>query len=387
MLAVYLLHAALYAAAPDAAGPFDFPEFRLHQNLNVVGAARYAGSVLRLTDARLNTSGAAWYPSKEPVASGFDTEFQFQLTEPGGLGSGADGLAFVLQSSGASALAGRGSAGGWGLGDGHRDRRSPGIPRAIAIFFDTFQNSEDHDPSDNYIGIFNNGRPDKMHWPARRLAYTPDLRVTLKDGNVHTARILYRPPLLSIYLDDPATPVLVAAADIGLVTDQSGFAWVGFTASTGSGYENHDILSWSFHSADVSSAMVSSNISFFMDKCLPGRNLCTPDRAIVEPIQPGRFHIVLPANLEWGASVANPSGREVAIDNPRGTVCWDLKGRGATGCSGPDGSPHIAGTLDKDKPAGALIVKTEKGRTWFSVNDTAFDDNEGYFEFEVAISP
>ena len=382
VLAVFLLGRSVIAADPESDRHFDYPHFSRDQRLNLLGAAHYFGTALRLTDARQQTSGAAWYPVKVPTAQGFDTEFQFQLTEQGGLGNGADGFAFVLQTNGPSALAGRGSAGGWGLGDGQRNRGSPGIPRAIAVFFDTHRNTEDHDPSGNYIGVFTNGRPGKMHWPARRLGFTTDLRVMLKDENRHRARLLYRPPLLTIYLDDP-DPVLVVPVDVAVAADQQGLAWIGFTAATGAGYENHDILSWSFHTADVSSAMVSSNISFFMDNCLSGRNFCTPDHAIVEQIQPDHFHMVLPANLKWGASIANPSGRDVSIDNQRGTVCWDMKQRGAEGCGGPDGNPNRRGPLDKTKPAGSLIIKTEKGRTWFSINDASFDDNEGYFEFEV----
>ena len=348
------------------------------------------GRVLRLTEARVNVAGAAWYGEKQPVSQGFDTTFQFKLTEQGGLGNGADGFAFVVQNSDPSAVAGRGSAGGWGFGDGHRNKNRPGIPRALAVFFDTFKNDEDHDPSDNYIVICNNGGPRQMRWPPRRLKFTRQLPVFLKDGQTHTARIVYKAPVISVFLDDLSTPVLISPVDMSLVSDAEGRAFVGFTASTGSGWENHDILSWSFSVTDVSSAMVSSNISFFMDSCLAGRSLCTPDRAIAEEKQPGRYHIVLPANLEWGAVIPNPGGHAVNIDNLRGTVCWDLKGRGPDGCSGADGNAggHSGeGFLNPEKPPGSLIVKTSEGRTKFSVNDRsgAFRDNEGYFEFDAEI--
>lgn len=329
--------------------------------------------------------GGVWYGAKEPVGKGFETTFRFKLTEQGGLGHGADGLAFVMQNSGPAALAGKGSAGGWGFGDGERNRHSLGIPRAIAIFFDTFKNEEDHDPSDNYIEICSNGGPRQMKWPPHRMAYTPRLAVNLKDGQTHTARIRYKPPVVSVFLDDDSRPVLVSAVDASLVADPAGSAWVGFTASTGSGYENHDLLSWSFNATDVSSAMVSSNITFLMENCAPGHNLCTPERAIVDEIKPGRYHVVLPGNLEWGASVPNPRGREVVVNDAHGTVCWDLQARGPEGCSGPDGSSGVTGGLSKDKPAGALIIKTHGGRTYFSVNDSNFKDNEGYFEFEVEV--
>src|SRR5262249_41698078 len=158
--------------------------------------------------------------------------------------------------------------------------------------------------------------------------------------------LLFRPPVLSVYLDNPSKPVLTTAVDLSLVADPQGAAWIGFTASTGSGYENHDILSWVFNATEVTSAMVSANISFFIDNCQPGHNLCPPDRAIVEEIGPGRYHVVLPANLKWGASIPNPSQREVSIDDARGTSCWDLPARGADGCSGPDGNSGIPGTLN-----------------------------------------
>lgn len=113
MVALCLWRGALAAQDPPAT-PFDFPDFTSHQNLNIVGDAHYSGNAVRLTDARLQMAGGVWYTAKEPVAGGFDTTFKFQLTEQGGLGNGADGLAFVLQNDAPSALAGRGSAGGWG---------------------------------------------------------------------------------------------------------------------------------------------------------------------------------------------------------------------------------------------------------------------------------
>jgi hypothetical protein len=42
---------------------------------------------------------------------------------------------------------------------------------------------------------------------------------------------------------------------------------------------------------------------------------------MIEEKGPGEYHIVLPANLEWGASVPNPSGQMVRVKNARGTVC------------------------------------------------------------------
>lgn len=352
---------------------FSFDDFSSGEGLHLLGAAVSAPPALRLTPARNNQAGAAWFGEKQAVVNGFVTTFRFQLTDQGGLGKGADGFAFVLQNSGPGALAGIGSAGGWALGNGVGDPNTPGIPLSIAIFFDTFRNGEIKDPSDNYIALCTNGRIGEMRWPPSRLAYTRKLKVKLKDRQPHTARIIYRPPVLSVELD--GATALAAAVDVRFVADQEGASWVGFTASTGAGFENHDILSWTFSAGprpDVTSdlSIVTSSISFQNVPCLPDRNLCTPERAIIEPAGAGRWRVVLPAHLEWGASVPTPEGRQVVVSNERGMVCWDLERSGAAGCGGP---------------TAALLTRVRDGRTWFSVKDPTgqFADNEGYFEFIV----
>ena len=310
---------------------------------------------------------------KQSVLNGFETTFRFQLTEQGGLGRAPTGSPSCCQNAGPDALAGRGSAGGWALGDGMGDKQRPGIPLSIAIFFDTFKNGEIKDPSDNFVTVSTNGKIGEMRWPPSRLAYTRRLKVHLKDRQVHTARIAYRPPVMSVELD--GAPVLNAAVDLRFVTGPEGASWVGFTASTGAGWENHDILSWTFSPRpDVSSnmALVSSTISFQSVPCMPDKNLCTPERAIVEQTGPGTWHVVLPAHLAWSASVPTPAGRQAVVSNARGMVCWDLERSGAEGCGGP---------------AVALETRDRNGRTWFSVKDQSgrFADNEGHLEFDVEV--
>jgi len=343
---------------------------------------------LRLTRAVPNRTGAVWFREKQPVRSGFETTFQFQLTHQDWFFHGTDGFAFVLQNSGPAALGGRGSAGGFGASDPSNPRHA-GIPSTIAVFFDTCRNPEEGDPSSNFIAIRANGTPTETRWPASRLAFTPQLSVRLTDRQVHTARILFQPPVLSVFLDGSTAPVLEAVVDLSIATDGQGNAWVGFTAATGSGWQNHDILTWSFDGAAVSSSMsmVSSDISFPMSECLPNRNLCTPERAFVEHTG-NSYHIVLPANLEWGASIPNSSGRTVVVTNAHGIVCWDLKAPGSEGCSGPSGNGTSAGAgfLVDDASAGAVIMRTREQHTWFSVNgrrDANFKDNEGFYEFDL----
>jgi len=73
--------------------------------------------------------------------------------------------------------------------------------------------------------------------------------------------------------------------------------------------------------------------------------------------------------------VPNPSGGQPGISAAAGTACLDAQSRSTSSCLGPQG--------------GALITKTENGRTYFSVKDpagaAAFASHEGYFEFDVTI--
>lgn len=364
-----------------------FDDFSSIQKLNLVGDAAVSGTALRLTHSRWNRSGAAWLREKQTIAAGFETTFQFQLTHQHGVCGGGDGFALVLQNSGPEALGGRGMAGGFAVTDPSNPRH-PGIPRSIAIFFDTCRNPEEGDPSSNYIAVCTTGRPAEMRWPAKRLAFTPNLDVQLKDGHVHTARIVFQPPILSVFLD--SSQVLATVADLSIVIDSEGKAWAGFTASTGWGFQNHDILNWSFEGGEASSnvSMVSSEITFLMANCLPDHNLCTPERAIVEG-KGASYHVILPGNLEWGVSIPNPDNRAVVIGHPHGIVCWN-KTAGSEECSGPSGKAAQAGVelLREDVLPGALIMRNREGRTWFSVNGRAgdsFKDQEGFYEFDVQI--
>jgi hypothetical protein len=138
---------------------------------------------------------------------------------------------------------------------------------------------------------------------------------------------------------------------------------------------------------DVSSSMFSadSTVSFAKFACMPNRSLCTPEREIVEERGDKQYHIVLPAQSEWGASIDNPAGATVIIRASSGMVCLAPES-----CSGPQGTGKAAGAdfLAPGKGIGALVSKTAGGRTYFSVNDCAgiaFRKHEGYFEFDAIV--
>ncbi len=386
-ITLLLIATIMLAAAPAR---IRFEDFAHTPGLELLGAAAVTNNTLRLTPAQRNKTGAIWLREKQPVLAKFETTFQFQLTHQSRILGGGDGFAFVMQNSGPGALGGLGSAGGFAVADSNYHHH-PGIPWSVAVFFDTWQNKNEGDPSDNFIAVRTNGRPAQMHWPAQRLAFTPELSVQLKDRRVHTARLLFDRPVLKVFLDDSTRPALQTALDLSLVADSEGKAWIGFTAATGWAFENHDILNWSFRGEEVSSdiSLVSSDISFPMSACLPNYNLCTPERTFISR-DGNKFHAILPGNAEWGLRVPNVTNARVMVTNAHGIVCWDLKERGSSGCTGPSGAEGHAGVgfLEEQAPAGGLISRTADGATWFSVNGrtgAAFKSNEGFYEFDIEV--
>jgi hypothetical protein len=395
------LLASLFFCLTAGAGDFEFRDFASTKDLYLIRDARRSKQLLRLTDADMFLAGAAWYRQKQPVCSGFETTFTFRLTDQDrGRGRGADGLAFVVQNEHAKAIGGFGASAGFMRSDqGAAGPLERPILRRLAIFFDTFQNA--WDDSGNHMAICSNGPAPDMRWPPRCLADSQKLTVNFKDGNPHTVRIVYDPPHLAVYLDESPEPVRAGALDLSGIVGGDGTAWVGFTAATGGGYENHDVLNWKFSAgprggAGSTMSTVDSSISFAPVSCLPDRTLCTLEQALVQDKGNGQFHVYLPANLEWGAYVPLARGTPARVTNVKGTVCWEPRLRTSSGCNGPPGNGVIPGKdaeggadfLAPQKAAGSLVVRNLDGKLWFSVNDRTgegFKDNEGYFEFDVTV--
>ena len=96
----------------------------------------------------------------------------------------------------------------------------------------------------------------------------------LADGNVHTVTITYTPPTscgevcinpnLTVSLDNNV--VLTIGIDIvGSVLAGTDGALVGFTSATGTFDDNHDILAWSFDTAQTQPAVSGTSHTYFYD--------------------------------------------------------------------------------------------------------------------------
>jgi hypothetical protein len=121
----------------STAHTISFDDFSDVSSLTLNDNTVKAGNVLRLTSTATNQAGSAF--TQTPVTLGpggfFKTDFQFRISNPGGIGDadgvGADGIAFFMQDYGNMAL---GTAGG-GFGYG-------GISNSLAVEFDTYNNGE-----------------------------------------------------------------------------------------------------------------------------------------------------------------------------------------------------------------------------------------------------
>ena len=126
--AVVAILAVIAGVTPAVAQSPSFTDFSSTTGLTLVPSAAQSGNVLRLTPASGSQAGAAWFTTQQPVQNGFTTTFKFQFSNPSV--PPADGIAFVIQNSSVTALGGAGGSIGYS-----------GIPKSLAIEFDSFYNN------------------------------------------------------------------------------------------------------------------------------------------------------------------------------------------------------------------------------------------------------
>lgn len=250
----------LLAIAPRAeAASFNYRNFSDSSSLSLVGDVKTDGTALRLTAAEQEwQANAAWHHTSQDITDGFETTFRFRISNPRSADNlyqgnsvidssgniGGDGFAFVLRNSAAPAL---GYAGG-GLG-------YSGIFNALAIEFDTWDNSDDFARWGD-AGLDGTGRESSNHisiqaltsgvqgeFPRYSLGYTDSI-ADLSNGEVHEARLRYEGNRLSLFLNS-ILALEVADLDLASIIDAPQ-ATLGFTASSGAAWQNNDLLSWSY---------------------------------------------------------------------------------------------------------------------------------------------
>ncbi|MCP5524754.1 MAG: tandem-95 repeat protein [Verrucomicrobiales bacterium] len=218
-----------------------------------------------LTAAAASLNGTMNYGRPVLLRDAFDTEFTIRVTNPSGVPDGAgqpggDGLALVIQSQG-------GGVSGPLVG-----YIPYSIPNALAIEFDTWQNTNLGDPDGNHVSVQDVGpSPDGLsEFNHNRSLGWATLPVELSDGQPHTFHVSYTPGSLIV---DSLESDTVTDEFGGTVTTTSyheilnlpidltnvggrnllrsdGTAWIGLAAGTGAAYESHQILDWWFSATD-----------------------------------------------------------------------------------------------------------------------------------------
>ncbi|KAE9082017.1 hypothetical protein PF010_g21762 [Phytophthora fragariae] len=241
---------------------------------------------LRLTASQPHQVSSVWYAQQLPVLQGFETRFTFQITDQSrrcfevkdqnfGLHEyqscavhGGDGFSFVIHSNQnrTATLAAQGSS-----------MDFTGLQNSLAIEFDTWFNDENvgDDVFYDHVAIYSRGQSSNSDSESARIsaAAVQDLA----DGKVHIVKIRYYTELKYNYLsyfsatanlpkfikdvsEGRRVGTLLVFMDEGITTDtpilaipinlaatlrlDSDEAFVGFTASTSSSWQKHDVLGW-----------------------------------------------------------------------------------------------------------------------------------------------
>ncbi|MFY7971507.1 MAG: lectin-like domain-containing protein [Flavobacteriales bacterium] len=191
------------------------------------GMAQAVGNdCYQLTDAIVYQNGTVWYGDQIDLNEPFDIQM---LLNFGNLDAdGADGICFVLQTVGTSAI---GQSGG---GMGYLN-----FGTSLGIEFDTWRNPEYADLTSDHIAIEKNG--DINHSSATNHIAGPiqmdALDPNVEDGEDHVVRIVWNPTLqqISVYFD--CVFRLVGTVDlINDVFNGQNLVYWGFTAATGGSY-------------------------------------------------------------------------------------------------------------------------------------------------------
>ncbi len=223
---------------PASALTASFPDFSDVSAWQLNGSAAQAGSVLRVTPSLPGQSGSAFLKNSISLLNqnSFSAFFQFRISNPGGITDtdgvqGADGIVFALQTV-------SNTAGGAGGGIGF-----DGLPNSVGVEFDTWNNGGIDQDNGNHIGIDLNGS----------VASDPLVPVVpiLNDGSIYSAWVDYDgltdnlEVRFSATNSRPLSALLSKTVDLESILGSSD-AFVGFTSGTGSAYNDHDILNFTF---------------------------------------------------------------------------------------------------------------------------------------------
>lgn len=241
----FVLFAALAGTA--CAQTLLFPNFSSTTGLSLNAAQSVNGGIL-LAQNQQDRSGSVFTTSQYGI-TGFSAAFEFRISSPGGtsdgISAGADGITFVVQRAGATALGGSGE----GMGYGPR-ASTPGIANSVAVEFDTFKNG--WDPNSNHIGIDTNGSLTSLA--------TTNIATAFDNGTKWSVWVDYNGTTLEVRAStDGVRPTLATLShtiDIAATIGGSA-AYIGFTGGTGQAYGKHEVLNFAFSDTYLSGGIAA----------------------------------------------------------------------------------------------------------------------------------
>ena len=180
------------------------------------------GSCYQITPPQEFKLGSVWYADQLDISKDFDLEFYLNFGDRDQ--NGADGMYFVLQTAGNRAI---GMAGG-GMG-------FEGFSPSLGIEFDTWNNGDLGDISQDHIAININGNANHSG-PNSIVGPTPATSSgdNIEDGEDHLVRIVWEqiPKILSVYFDCELRISTRINMQFDVFQTQNLVYW-GFTGATG----------------------------------------------------------------------------------------------------------------------------------------------------------
>lgn len=288
-----LVAAIVLASVAPCHGRFFYHNFLDTSNLALSGDAdtNVDDACLSLTNGPAASSeavGAVFYDRALDLSSGFNTAFSFSVLNGSASGAsaampsraqlrrrlrsgrddrGGNGLAFVLQGKGPSAVGGGGSQLGYG-----------GLGPGLAVEFDTVLDGDERDPNGNHVSVHIAVPGTGAAGAGLLTAYeSSDARIAsslpfdIRGGSRLTVQITLRSGVLSVFVNDLVRPLLSIrlaqtimpvstspgddsaasaasdAAAAALASLLKGPLWVGFTASADEdSADRHQLCDWFF---------------------------------------------------------------------------------------------------------------------------------------------
>ncbi len=224
---------AVYTIVHGGGGSLDYGNGFTAGNLTFNGQASLNGTNLRLTDGGTGEVASAWYNTKVNVQA-FTQDFSFQMTNARG-----DGMTFVIQNAGTTAI----GPGGSGLGYGAKmPGGTLGIANSVAIKFDLYNS---YGEGSNSTGLYTNGASPTI--PAIDMLSSG---IDLHRGNVLNVHMTYDGTTLKMTVSDYArNKTFTASWAIDIPgTIGSTTAYLGFTGASGGATAIQDVLNWTFAS-------------------------------------------------------------------------------------------------------------------------------------------